>query len=169
MIGVDYVRTMARYNRWQNDGLIALTAALPLIEVDRDRGAFFGSIRATLNHILWGDRIWMSRIDGWVPPEGGIAESGTLTLTLAAWKADRQRADARLVTWADGLRPAQLRGRLRWYSGALGRDMDQPVALCVAHLFNHQTHHRGQVHAMLTAAGHSPGATDLFAMPEDLW
>lgn len=168
MISVDYVRTMARYNRWQNNGLVSILEGMPPAELDRDRGAFFGSIRATLNHLLWGDRIWMSRIDGWVAPQGGIAESVRLTPTLAAWKADRQRADAKFVHWAETLRPARLRSTLRWHSGALGREVEKPLALCVAHMFNHQTHHRGQVHAMLTAAGQTPQASDLFAMPDEV-
>ena len=165
MITVDYVRTFARYNRWQNEGLIALCATLDEPALRQDRGAFFGSIFATLNHLLWGDRIWMSRLDDWAPPPGGIADSVALCPTFSAWRADRERADARLVSWADALRPAQLRGDLRWHSGALGRDLERPIALCVAHMFNHQTHHRGQVHAMLTAAGLHPGPTDLFTMP----
>jgi uncharacterized damage-inducible protein DinB len=169
MITVDYVRTFARYNRWQNAGVIALAETMPEADLDADRGAFFRSIRATLNHLLWADRVWMSRIDDWARPAGGIAESVALYPTLAAWKADRVRADARLVTWADGLRPAALRGLLRWQSGSLGREVERPAALCVAHMFNHQTHHRGQVHAMLTAAGKSPQASDLFAMPEEVW
>jgi uncharacterized damage-inducible protein DinB len=169
MISVDYVRTFARYNRWQNAAVIALAAQLSEADLRADRGAFFGSILGTLNHLLWGDRMWMSRLDGWTVPPGGIRDSVALCPTLAAWTADRQRADGRLVAWADRLRPAQLRGELRWHSGALGREVERPVALCVAHMFNHQTHHRGQVHAMLTAAGLSPPDTDLFVMPEEVW
>lgn len=168
MISVDHVRLMTRYNRWQNGSVIAACETLDPAELVRDRGAFFGSILATLNHLLWADRMWMSRIDGWVRPEGGIAGSVALCPTLAAWKADRMRADGRLELWARNLRPAALRGDLRWTSGATGQEMSRPVATCVAHMFNHQTHHRGQIHAMLTAAGATPASTDLVFMPDEI-
>jgi len=79
--------------------------------------------------------------------------------------AEACRADGRLGHGAGTLRPAQLRGEMTWWSGAEGAEVTRPRALCVAHLFNHQTHHRGQVHAMLTAAGLRPPATDLALMP----
>jgi len=110
--------------------------------------------------------MWMSRLAGWNRPPGGIAESTTLYPTYAAWKADRERADGRLIHWADEMWPSQLRGDLTWFSGATGTQVRKPRALCIVHLFNHQTHHRGQVHAMLTAAGHDPGTTDLALAPE---
>lgn len=78
------------------------------------------------------------------------------------------RADGRIRAWADRLGPAALRGDLAWHSGATGREVTKPIATCVAHMFNHQTHHRGQIHAMLTAAGMTPEATDLVFMPEDV-
>ncbi|MEM0936528.1 MAG: DinB family protein [Pseudomonadota bacterium] len=166
MISVDYVQTMARYNAWQNAGLIALLAGVDMSELERDRGAFFGSIHSTLNHLLWGDKVWMSRFADWPAPPGGIAESISLTPTYAAWKAERQRVDARLVHWAETLRPIELRGALSWHSGVLGRTVSKPKAGLIVHMFNHQTHHRGQVHAMLTSAGLSPQDTDLFMTPE---
>jgi uncharacterized damage-inducible protein DinB len=165
MISTDYVATMARYNAWQNRNLVAVLDTMTEDELRAGRGAFFGSILATLNHVLWGDRTWMARLDGWTPPGGGIAESVAHAPTYAAWRAERERVDGRLIHWADHLRPARLRGDLRWYSGAIGAEVTKPVALCVVHLFNHQTHHRGQVHAMLTAAGHDPGTTDLALAP----
>lgn len=166
MISVDYARTMARYNCWQNKAVIAAAETLDDAALRLDRGAFFGSILATLNHLLWADRLWMARLDGWKRPEGGIAESPDLYPTLAAWKADRMRVDQKLVLWARGLRPAQLRGTMTWNSGSLGREFSKPIETCVLHMFNHQTHHRGQVHAMLTAAGVKTAGTDLVFMPD---
>ena len=163
MISVDYVQTMARYNQWQNEGMAATAATLDSAALKADRGAFFGSILGTMNHLLWADRIWMARLAGWPAPPGGIPQSVALTPTLAAWRAERQRVDGRLLLWADGLRPARLRGELEWFSAAQGQEKKAPVALCVMHMFNHQTHHRGQIHAMLTAAGATPQVTDLFA------
>lgn len=167
MIDAAFCRTMARYNRWQNNSLAAAADKLSDEERGRDRGAFFGSIAGTLNHLLWGDTIWMSRLDGWAPPAGGIAESPRLTADWGAWKAARRDADARIADWADRLADADLQGELAWFSRALGREVEKPKWLCVQHFFNHQTHHRGQVHAMITAAGGRPDDTDLFIMPDD--
>jgi uncharacterized damage-inducible protein DinB len=165
MISTEFAATMARYNAWQNRSLVTVLDGMDEAELRKGRGAFFGSILATLNHVLWADRMWMSRFAGWRRPEGGLAESVALAPTYAAWRAERERVDGRLVAWADALRPAHLRGDLTWVSGATGAEVTRPVALCVVHLFNHQAHHRGQVHAMLTAAGHDPGVTDLALAP----
>jgi uncharacterized damage-inducible protein DinB len=166
MITPDYVRTMARYNRWQNRNLIGAAATLSDAARREARGAFFGSIHETLSHLLWGDTMWMSRFDGWDRPDVGIPGSAGWVADWDELVARRDEADARILDWAGRLTDADLAGPLRWYSGALGREIEKPCALCVAHFFNHQTHHRGQVHAMLTAAGTRPGDTDLFVMPD---
>ena len=165
MIDTAYVATMARYNRWQNRSLY--TAADTLDDAARraDRGAFFGSIQGTLSHLLWGDTIWMNRFDGWDAPEVAIPDSPSWIDAWEALKRRRADADAAILTWAQGLGEADLTGDLGWYSGAMGRDVTKPRALCITHFFNHQTHHRGQVHAMLTAAGARPEDTDLVFMP----
>lgn len=167
MITSRFVAEMARYNRWQNASLFGAAAMLSDASRRLDRGAFFGSIHRTFNHLLWGDTIWMSRFDGWDAPEVGIAESADWVADWDALCAQRAAADARILDWAGRVPEAALQGDLAWHSGALKRNVVKPVALCIAHFFNHQTHHRGQIHAMLTAAGASPGATDLFAMPDD--
>lgn len=167
MITADYCMTMARYNRWQNGSLYTAAEGLGDAARRQDRGAFFGSIHATLSHLLWGDTIWMSRFDGWEPSDVGIPDSVTFAPDWDALTAARKTADDRIVDWADGLDNAALEGNLSWYSGAAGRDMTVPLARCVAHFFNHQTHHRGQVHAMLTAAGARPDDTDLIFIPDD--
>ena len=169
MIDRDYVARMARYNAWQNENVTAAAQGLDEDALTQDRGAFFGSIFATMNHLLWADTMWMSRFCTDVEaPTGGIAGSPSFTPDLSHWTDARSGMDARLLDWGETLEEATLREDLSWYSGALGRDMVKPLALCVVHLFNHQTHHRGQIHAMLTAAGARPGDTDLFAMPEIL-
>ena len=166
MITADYCRTMARYNAWQNNGLRSIVDQMDPEELTKDRGAFFGSIFGTLNHLLWGDQLWMSRFDGGDHPAGGIAESVDLTPTPSAWFAERFRTDGRITEWARRLNEIDLVGDLTWISGAMNATVTKPVAFCVTHFFNHQTHHRGQVHAMLTAAGRRPLDTDLFFMPE---
>ncbi len=167
MISPEYVRIMARYNRWQNKSLYGAADALRDADRTADRGAFFGSIHGTLGHLLWGDTIWMSRFDGWDAPGCGIADSAQMEIDWTALKTARARADARILEWAERVAPGDLAGALTWYSGAMDREITKPRALLVMQLFNHQTHHRGQVHAMLTAAGARPDDTDLPFMPED--
>ncbi|MGE4326572.1 MAG: DinB family protein [Pseudodonghicola sp.] len=165
MVGPEYCREMARYNRWQNGQLDTLLRPLPREELTRDRGAFFKSLLGTLNHLLWADLTWMSRIDGGARPTGGIAESTGLCPTFGAWSAERFRTDGRILRWAERVSNVDLRGDLVWYSGATGRQMVKPLALCVTHMFNHQTHHRGQIHGMLTASDLAAPVSDLIFMP----
>ena len=167
MITATFCQQMARYNRWQNKNLQREAEALTDAERHLDRGAFFGSIIATMNHLLWGDTIWMSRFDRWKKPSVGIPESPRITGSWATYKAARGDADSRIVTWADKLSESDIQGDLAWYSGALKADVQKPKWVCIQHFFNHQTHHRGQIHAMLTNAGREPSDTDLFIMPED--
>ncbi len=167
MISAEYCRTMARYNRWQNRSLYGAAATLSDAARREDRGAFFGSIHETLSHLAWGDTIWMSRFDGWEMPEGGLQASPAWQTDWSALVDYRAASDERIIDWTNRLTDDLLKGDLTWYSGAAGRELTKPLDLCVVQLFNHQTHHRGQVHAMLTAAGARPDDTDLPLMPED--
>jgi len=161
MIDAAYVQRMARYNRWQNENLYGAADALSDAERQRTRGAFFGSIHATLNHLLWGDRIWMSRLAGTPRPQGGIPQSVSLYADWNDLKRERAAFDTVIVDWAEQLEDASLAGELTWFSGAIKAEVRKPKWLLVTHMFNHQTHHRGQVHCMLTQAGSKPGDTDL--------
>lgn len=168
MISRAYIQTMADYNRWQNTSLY--TAASNLSDAERrvDRGAFFGSIHSTLSHLMWGDKVWLNRFGG-----GGAARKSSIAESVeegTSWREmvqERQALDQQIVEWAQGIDDASLDGNLTWYSGAVGREVSKPLALLITHFFNHQTHHRGQVHAMLTAAGQRPGDTDLPFKPEN--
>ena len=168
MIDRDYCVTMARYNRWQNDQLEKLLGGLETAEVTRDRGAFFGSMLGTLNHLLWGDMTWMSRFDGGPAPDLPALESTRMCPTLAAWSAERFRLDGRITHWVKSLHSVDLAGTLTWYSGSAEREVTAPMGGLVVHFFNHQTHHRGQVHAMLTATGSKAPISDLFLMPDQI-
>ena len=158
---------MARYNRWQNGSIYAAADGLTDAQRNEERGAFFGSIHATLNHLLWADRIWMHRLAGRAKPEPKtIAESVGYFQDWAELKREREGTDAEVIAWADALGQQDLEGEITWYSGALKRTVTKPRWLIVTHLFNHQTHHRGQVHCLLTQLGARPGDTDLPFMPE---
>lgn len=166
MISPAYAQTMAAYNRWQNESIYAAASGLADYERRRERGAFFGSIHKTLSHLMWADEIWLSRFDPSRPkPPGGIADSVAHYPDWEGMRTARADLDRAIIAWADRLAPHDLDGDLSWYSGAMKRDVTKPRALLVAHFFNHQTHHRGQVHAMLTAAGAKPDDTDLPFMP----
>jgi len=166
MITVEYCRMMARYNAWQNRGQMDVFKALKPAELRKDRKAYFGSIFATANHLLWGDQLWMSRLDGGFAPKVGLADSVNMHKDLQLYLGDRERTDARITRWAQGLSQVSLFGPLTWHSAVADRQVSKTKGMCVTHFFNHQTHHRGQIHAMLTAAGHTPGDTDLVFMPD---
>lgn len=167
MISPEYCRLMARYNAWQNTGLREMIGGMDRTTLLEDRGAFWGSIMGTLNHALWGDHVWISRFDGRTPPDATLQDSPTFTPTPAVWAAERFRMDARITLWAESVHAIDLTGDLAWYSGAMKRDVTKNKALCVVQMFNHQTHHRGQVHQMLTALGLKPDDTDLPFMPDE--
>ena len=166
MIDRAYVQRMARYNRWQNENLYGIADRLSAAERQRERGAFFGSIHKTLSHLLWGDRAWMSRFTDTPKPEGGIPESVALYADWENLKSERAAFDQKILDWASTVQPDWLAADQTYFSGAIGREVTKPRWVLVTHMFNHQTHHRGQVHCMLTQAGGRPSDTDLPFMPE---
>ena len=166
MIDAAYVQRLARYNRWQNENLYGVADRLSDDERRRERGTFFGSIHGTLSHLLWGDCTWMNRFSDVPKPACGIAGSEKLYPDWGGLKRERIAMDEKIVRWSASVDSAWLAGEHIWFSNAAQREVSRPVWELVAHLFNHQTHHRGQVHAMLTQAGGKPGDTDLFLMPE---
>ncbi len=168
MISRAYIDTMADYNRWQNDSLYGAASNLSDEERRADRGAFFGSIHATLSHLLWGDKIWLNRFGANAPArQSSIAASIDEGTDWEEMKQERQALDQKIIEWAQCVDEASLGGDLTWYSGAVGREVSRSLGLLITHFFNHQTHHRGQVHAMLTAAGQKPDDTDLPFKPEN--
>ncbi|MEM8773703.1 MAG: DinB family protein [Pseudomonadota bacterium] len=168
MITPDYVQMMARYNRWQNEFVVDNLAAQSHEILTKDRKAFFGSILGTLNHILWADVFWMSRFtEHYQRPEQGVVDSPKLHATFDAYRNARKKMDEELITWADGLTVSDVTGDLTWFSGSLGREAKTALGKCITHMFNHQTHHRGQVHAMMTGADIHTSVTDLAFLPED--
>ena len=168
MITPDYARFMARYNRWQNRSIYTAADGLADEQRKSDQGAFFKSIHATLNHALWGDQLWMNRFVGTPAPlspdiPGSVAQ-------YDSWhELKRQRAimDDVMIDWAAMMDTTWLEGELSWYSKAMKRDFTNPVTVLVLQIFNHGTHHRGQVHAMLTRLGATPDDTDIPFMPDD--
>lgn len=160
LIDPAYVKTFAAYNRWQNLSLFKAAAALDEAALRADRGAFFGSVHATLNHLLWADAVWLNRLCGFPRPVSafpGLQET-------AGWRelsTRREQLDAAICAWAETLSPQDISGELTYTPGNRPTAVTMPRALAIMHMFNHQTHHRGQVHALLTGLGAAPEATDL--------
>jgi uncharacterized damage-inducible protein DinB len=166
MSNKDYALAMARYNLWQNESLMKAASEISEPERQADRGAFFGTVEKTFSHILWADRIWLSRFEKTEPPFVGIADSVALIQSWDKFRTERVAFDQCIMDWAHKVSPDWFHGDLSWYSGAVGRNVTKPKSILVIQLFNHQTHHRGQIHAMLTACGAKPDATDVPFMPE---
>lgn len=166
MISAEHILLMARYNAWQNRAMVAAAETLDDAARRLDRGAFFGSIHGTFAHLLWGDSMWMSRFDAFEKPGIGIRQSAEFEPDWQVFKARRAALDERIQAWAGRVHDDWIAGETRWHSAAAGREIIKPNAFLAVHFFNHQTHHRGQIHAMLTAAGAKTEDTDLFFIPE---
>ncbi|MEE9453907.1 MAG: DinB family protein [Paracoccaceae bacterium] len=161
MISVEYCQGLAGYNQWQNQSLYREATRLSDVQRREDCGAFFKSIHGTLCHILCADHIWMHRFDGWEMPKARGDDSPDWIASWDDLQALRIASDERLISWASGLNADILAGNLTWRSG--GKTVDNSAAMwgLVVHMFNHQTHHRGQVHAMLTGFDMTPDETDI--------
>jgi len=161
MISPDWCRMMAAYNAEMNRRLYRAADTLDDAARRLDRGAFWGSLHGTLSHLLWGDTTWMSRFDGWQKPAVPQKDSPRLVEDWAALKQARLVADARIEAWAGALTAERLAAPLVWFSGASQKRLSMPLWITVTHFFNHQAHHRGQAHALVTAAGATTEDTDL--------
>lgn len=165
MISAEYCRLMVRYNTWQNTSLVAAADSLTDEARWKDRGAFFKSIAATLNHLYWADALILQRLKGNARPEETIKHSLSSPSDWEDFKRLRSQRNAEIEEWAASLVDTDLNGTLVWYPGDGSIRFERPKTLCATELFNHQTHHRGQVHAMLTASGVEPEPTNLSGLP----
>jgi len=171
---LDNYRFLARYNRWFNQRLYAACEQLPDEERRRDRGAFFGSVHGTLDHLVWGDVTWLGRFAAQgvaftnlgagvleLPP--GAAQGRLGYADWAALRAKREQLDIAIEGWAHEMAPGFPLLTMR-YANTKGVRREHPMWQALTHFFNHQAHHRGQVTALLAQAGIDPGVTDLIAL-----
>ena len=163
MLDRDYVRMMAEYNGWMNSKVYEACATLDDAERKRDRGAFFKSIHGTLNHLLWADRANLSRLLAWDITIG--KPSDVLFDDFEPLRTERKRLDDILLAWARELPEGALSTPFEMRSVAYRRRRRMPLALLVVQVFNHQTHHRGQLTTLLSQQGIDLGGTDLPFMP----
>jgi uncharacterized damage-inducible protein DinB len=174
MDALRHVRLMAEYNRWINQRVYAAAAGLSHDALMSDRGAYFGSILGTLNHLAVADTLWLHRFDApgqwdrlreaieWLPRPTTLHD--TLGADMPTLRALRERLDALIVAWGDELIFNDL-DRVLTYQNMGGESRQRQVGPLLSHFFNHQSHHRGQATALLCQAGVDPGVTDLTAMP----
>jgi len=168
MMSPEWLAASARYNRWMNDKLYGLAGTLSDEARKRDRGAFFKSIHGTLNHLLLADRVWLARFKGVAVEDGFMGPGAIRSLDQELYanfedlRRERSITDDELSAWISGVTPERLSAPLVYLRR--GQKLETPLWWAVAHVFNHQTHHRGQVTTLLTQEGHDLGVTDLFAM-----
>lgn len=150
-----HYQMFGHYNAWANKRLYDAAARLSDAQYRADRGAFFGSVHGTLNHLLVTDRIWMQRFTG--SGEAPDRLDAILFETLDGLRPAREAEDRRIVDFVDGLDDARLAGTIEYRRVSTPEMFAQPLAAALAHWFNHQTHHRGQLHALLTGlVGQAP-------------
>jgi uncharacterized damage-inducible protein DinB len=157
-----YFLMMARYNAWANARLYKMAGALPEELYRREVGVYFKSLHGTLNHLLVTDRIWMRRLTG----EGSHPNKLNAIAfdDFASLQAARTSEDLRIVNYTENLQEADIEKELD-YTTLNGTPQRQPICEILAHWFNHQTHHRGQAHAILTLVGVTePDPLDLLVM-----
>ncbi|HEY8566993.1 MAG TPA: DinB family protein [Beijerinckiaceae bacterium] len=150
---------LAGYNAWANARLYGAAAALSDEEYHADRGAFFGSVHRTLNHILVADRIWLRRFTG--QGDAPTRLDAVLYDAFPALREARLAEDRRIAAYVAGLDEERLSGLVTYIPITKPVEVTQPLAPILLHLFNHQTHHRGQIHAILTGLGREAPSLDL--------
>jgi uncharacterized damage-inducible protein DinB len=148
MTPADHYRMFAHYNAWANGRVYDAAARLSSDQYRADRGAFFKSVHGTLNHLLVTDRIWMRRFTG----EGDAPTrlDAILFETFDELRAAREAEDRRILRFVEWLDDRRIEGTIKYRRVSSPDEFEQQVAPALAHWFNHQTHHRGQVHALLT-------------------
>ncbi len=154
---------LAHYNRWMNEKLYDAAARLTDEQRKRDMGAFFKSIHGTLNHLLLGDQAWLQRLHGHQVTMTSPGQE--LFSDFEALRTARRAMDEELLDWAQQLDASSDGRMLSFYSVTYQRERSLPLWLVVTHLFNHQTHHRGQITTLLAQLGVDIGVTDMPWMP----
>ena len=155
-----HIYTMfAGYNRWANERIYAAAAAMPEAEYLRPRGAFFGSLHGTLNHLVVTDRIWLRRFTGEGPLHTRLDE--VPYADLASLRAARAAEDERIIGYVDGLSEEALAATFSYRTITSPKDITQPLAPALSHFFNHQTHHRGQAHGLVSLISGNDAAPSL--------
>lgn len=150
---------MADYNSWANTRLYDASLALSAEDIRRDTGAFFGSVLGTLNHLYVADTIWMSRFRGLPNPPWKLDH--VAQDKLEGLRKRRDALDRDIIGFTGGLKAEQLDRDIRYVTVTGPANVTQPLGAALSHFFNHQTHHRGQCHAIISQLGAEAPAMDL--------
>lgn len=164
MFTANYLRTMNRYNQWMNEKLYSVCATMPDESRKADKGAFFKSIHGTLNHLLLTDRVWLGRFTGQPYTVARSLDQELYSDFGELWR-ERRLTDAALEAWSTALTEAQLAAPFTFVSMSNPTQRTMPLWQLVLHVFNHQTHHRGQMTTIMEQLGYDSGMTDLAQMP----
>ena len=162
-MNIELYQRLAQYNRWMNERLMATCSQLSDAARKENRGAPFGSIHGLWNHLLVCDRLWLARFQNAPLPYARLDEE-----ICADWnelQIERALTDDAIDDYIASLTPEKLAATLRFTSMSNPQPRELPLWIAVQHLFNHQTHHRGQITALMEQAGLDCGVTDLAAMP----
>ncbi|MEF2551834.1 DinB family protein [Aurantimonas sp. A2-1-M11] len=165
MLSTNTARVFAGYNRWCNERLYVAAAGLTEKEVRADLGVFFRSMLGTLNHILVAVRIWMRRFTG--SGDGPDRLDAILFPDLTGLQLARQAEDARIIGWVDGLADTDLADDFTYRTISGTQEFTQVLGGALLNMLNHQTHHRGQAHAILTGFARDAPSFDLIAFQRE--
>ena len=141
---------LANFNTWANEKIMTSCKKLTETEYKKDRRAFFSSIHGTLNHLLVVDRAYISRIEG--KDHGLKSLDQILYGNLFQLEEARIKEDKRLVDLVNNLSEESIHKEIT-YNGFETGKTTYTINTILITLFNHQTHHRGQIHNMLSQAG----------------
>lgn len=164
------VELFAKYNQWMNSKIYALVIPLGKEDLNKDRGAFFGSILGTLNHLMVADLTWLNRIAQYPDHFDALlaikefpkpnALDQILYEDIHELHEARIRIDAIFIALCAEIEESQLEASLT-YKNMKGDGMKKKLSFLLQHIFNHQTHHRGQLTTLLSQMDMDVGPTDL--------
>lgn len=160
----NYYELMASYNQWMNQKIFSICSEIPDDIRKKDLGAFFKSIHGTLNHILYGDRAWMGRFTN-NPFQVKVIGQELFCDFDELWD-ERAATDKAILEWSNDLSPEWLSSPFEFTSNVDAKTRTLPAWALVAHMFNHQTHHRGQLTTLMKQVGYDPGITDIPWLPD---
>ena len=163
MFPKNYVELMAEYNKWMDQKIYSVCRDIPDQDRKKDMGAFFKSIHGSLNHIYFGDIAWIERLrdNKFTPRQIGV----DIFQDFEELRAAQEKMDSEILEWAGNLTPDFLNQPFDYVSNVENFSRKLPRWVLAAHMFNHQTHHRGQVTTLIKQLGYEPGITDIPWMP----
>ena len=159
----NHYQLMAQYNQWMNRKIYYVCESIPDADRKKDLGAFFKSIHGTLNHILYGDIAWLERLRDNSITKRNVGQE--MFNDFGLLRKEREKTDTEILEWTEILNLEKLNSQHRYTSNVDSKTRELPIWVLVTHMFNHQTHHRGQVTTLIKQLGYDPGVTDIPRIP----